>query len=313
MAYVDPAVLIHRFVDLDKESSFNSSVEHVIVNKTYPRPVEILVLGGSSMHDAVPDGQNAESVLEQACGRVPKLLNAATSGQHATDGWAIIDALEGPPPKIILVGLSAGRLDVARGDGPYALSGQKVSLPQSPTAVALALQHGTSRVAPFDFFAQIRRLRDTLAVSMAQSALEPGGDLAVKAPSLVSANPVQDYKKHVLLMEDIGNEGEMAAYWTAFAQRMQRRGSQVYFVWTPLSPVGQALDARSVPNKIRALNALSQTAPVVDMSQIRRLTIADFRDTLHLNSNGARKLWPEIVRNSATQGLCKILGDGDRP
>jgi hypothetical protein len=312
LAFADPAIWVHRLVALGPDSTYNRSVEHAIVNKTYRQPVDILALGGSSLHDAVPELQEAETVLAKQCGGRVNLFNAATSGQHATDGWAIVEALEGPPPKIIFVGLSAGRLDSGRGNGPYALVGQKVALPHSPTAAIMARDHGSSSVEWFDFFAQFRRLRDTLAVSLAQQVVTSGPNSAIEDQPLTSANALADYKKHLLLMKDIENEGEMTAYWVDFARRMQKRGSEVYFIWTPIAPVGQALDARFAPNKTRALGKLGQVASVLDLSHDPQLTLGDFRNTLHLSTDGATKLWPVIIRRLAALGLCRTLVDRQR-
>jgi hypothetical protein len=308
---VSPAMVVLRHFDIPAYPPDAVYVSRKVVREYRHETPDVVVLGGSSMRDAVPPQHIAAVELSKACGESTGIFNAATSAQHPTDGWAILDAMHGPAPRLVVIGLTYGRLSAPRNRDPYDFSKQVVELPRSPSAFWIGVGRADVRENIFDFFPQLRRLNWTFAelrkppMSGRFRHFDDRTDLTSKQFSPSQKDYVVQ-KYHALEAENLqATAPAMTEYWTEFANAMQARGSKVLFVWTPISPEFAPFSKKLAPTMAAAFAQLSAVAPVFDMQRVTSLPTDDFRDPLHLNVAGRKKTWGVIARYLADHGACR--------
>jgi hypothetical protein len=308
---VSPAMLVLRHIDIGVYPPDPAYVSRKVVREYRHETPDIIILGGSSMRDAVPPQQLAAAELSKYCGETTGIFNAATSSQHPVDGWAILDAMHGPPPRLVVVGLTYGRLSASRSRDPHDFSKQVVELPRSPSAFWRSVGRADVRDNIFDFFPQLRRLNWTFTEVRKSSSTKRsrhfddrmGVSIGQFSPS-DKTYLVQKYS--ALEAENLPSMApEMTEYWIDFARTMKARGSKTLFVWTPISPEFEPFSKKLAPTIQTAFARLSAAAPVLDLQRAAPMPTDDFRDPLHLNVAGRTKAWGVIVRYLAQHGACR--------
>jgi hypothetical protein len=315
LALVSPSTFVHTYFTSREFLPDQAYVGHVITREFAKEPPDILFLGGSSMRDALPPRGFGEATLAGICKAKLRMFAAATSAQHPTDGWAIVDALRKKPPKMIVVGLTYRRLAMDPAHQPYDLSEQTADLPRSPSAFWDAVSRADLSAGLFDFFSQIRRLtrwkglldptndRNGMPIRVARDIHDrttlPGTPIPVSQKQYLAQKMYALWGDHYKR-----NSKEMAQYWTRFAARMRARGSRVIFVWTPVSEETDALTLTYQAETMAAMATLAATAPTLDLRDHLRGSPNDFRDPLHVTAAGRAKTWPTISRFVAAHGGC---------
>jgi hypothetical protein len=313
---ISPAQLIHRYFRPTQHPQDQAFVAQASLREFKNSKPDILFLGGSSMRDAVPPRDQADRDLSLACGKSIKMFAAATSSQHPTDGWAILDQLKTPLPRLIVVGLSYGRVSQGPGDNPNNQLNQKVELPRSPTIFWENARKGDLRGGFSDFLPQLKRLnwtikslrRDRFSVNAANQI-----DLFDRGvyPNTI-ATPAEKIfltqKIYALEADDLRRGAKpLTKYWLEFARKLEKKGTKIVFVWTPISAEAQTLIRSYSPLMKENLELLSRRVDTLDLRSFITTDPLDFRDPVHVSFKGRMKTWPKIVDFIALQGGCREL------
>jgi hypothetical protein len=274
-----------------------------------------LFLGGSSMRDAVPPRPIVESDLTQMCRTKITAFPAATSSQSTVDGWAILDALKGSAPRLVVVGLTYGRLSTSRNRDPYSLQGQVVELPRSSTAEMISLTHADLSDNAFDFFSQLRRLNWSISTLKSELLTPPPQTTPAISmydrtvvPNIVLSSAEKTFFVQKLYATESANyrsgAPEMTANWTNFAEIVRKRGSEIIFIWTPLSDEMEPITRTYASLTEQVISQLSKTAPVLDLRNALPSSPGSFRDPLHLSIKGREETWSRIMKFLVGRGAC---------
>ena len=312
---ISPSFLLHNHFSSKEYLTDTAYVGHVVAKDYVKESPDILFLGGSSMRDALPPRDGGAAAFTQVCKVDVTMFAAATSSQHPTDGWAIIDALPEKSPRTIVVGLTYGRLMLQSALEPYDLSKQTVELPRSSTVFWDGVRRGNLSDGILDFFSQLRRLRwsiESIGQRLKGKSIPNGVSRDVhdrtSLPDSTIPIPEKQYlveKMYAMWDDDYAkNARNMGKYWAQFANRMKARGSQVIFIWTPISDETEPL-TRSYETETRAvMSTLAAAAPTLDLRKLPESSPDDFRDPLHVTIQGRSKTWPIMKRFIAAHGGC---------
>lgn len=311
--FVQPTTLAHRLIRTDVVPTDSAYVGRMIAVDPHSAAPDVLVLGGSSMQLMIP--RDANTRMRQLCGRDIHLFNAASSSQHPSASWAIVDALR-RPPSLIVVGLSYRRLMRTPFADPYRLEQQRVELPRSPTMFRAALLRGRLDAGLFDSLAQLklmdweRRLFVATVRGHGELPIAPGA----RHEADLSADTVRSPSDKQMLADTMevidGNAlarsvDEMTRFWIDFAHAMAARGSRTLFVMTPYSREADSMTRAYAQPLSHAMNALGVGAglPAHDMRDIA-LSDDEFRDPIHLTYAARDRIWPSFSRTLARSGGC---------
>jgi hypothetical protein len=315
LCLVSPANLFHRYVNITTFPIDAAYVAQSITRDFSNSGPDILFLGGSSMRDAVPPRPIVESDLTQMCRTKITAFPAATSSQSAVDGWAILDALKGYAPRLVVVGLTYGRLSTSRNRDPYSLQGQVVELPRSSTAEMISLTHADLSDNAFDFFSQLRRLNWSISALKSELLTPPPQTTPAISmydrtvvPNIVLSSAEKTFFVQKLYATESANyrsgAPEMTANWTNFAEIVRKRGSEIIFIWTPLSDEMEPITRAYASLTEQVISQLSKTSPVLDLRNALPSSPGSFRDPLHLSIKGREETWPRIMKFLVGRGAC---------
>lgn len=318
---LQPAALLHRNFVHDRPPPDRAYVGQKVYQTFALQSPDVLILGGSSMREMIPAPDLKSGGWQALCAGQARLLNAATSSQHPSDGYAIVDALPSRE-MLVVVGLNSRRLTVDKRSDPFDLSGQTVELPRSAQAARAALHHGRFDVGAFDFFDQIRRVQwslQSLYLSTRGTSFAGSGAVGPGQPrddrSAYPDAPLSPEEKQLiadkLLLTSLHYEKTAprpaTEYWLDFGRYIRASGGNVLFVRTPRSPEAQAYDRTTASLSEAALLKIGQEFPVLDFVKLPSaagLGAVDFHDPVHVSHAGRDRLWPTLARSIAATKAC---------
>ena len=319
LLWVDPVTIIHSRLKGDVYPPDAAYVGLHIVRDYSDSAPDILILGGSSTRELVPDRQIANAWFRTRCDHDIQLFNAATSSQEPADSRAIADAL-GEAPRVVVIGLSYRRLMRTREEDVYSPHSQTVALPSSMKVSIASLTRGDMRAGLFDFFAQVQRAEWSIAALRAEMGKSPrplkkrdhhDRDVSPATPIPSSTKRYMADQMFVLAGDDMPRTSrEMTEYWLRFAREMSRRGAAPLFVMTPYSPEAESLEREYAGSVGPALARLAEEYPVLDLRSRVRLQAADFADPTHLSDAGRIKAWPMLAEAIGETYGCPAFAAG---
>ena len=256
--------------------------------------LDVLIVGSSDMREFFPHNNELRVLFESKCDRRINVFNAASSNQSLAGSLAILDAAEkvGVSPKVVIVGLTQGRLAADNSNPRVSLEKNKLVLP--PPTLLLRELNATDYIShALSSWALALRLwrygNNVRDISFAQT-FEAKSDnrhfysfppLSIKEKGKImaqnSAVNVDNFKNNAHV--------SMERYNHYFSQL----GIPIIFVFTPRSPLAREELNALEPLRSEAIEALNNPLPLVDLLFSDFLEEEDFFDTSHLLLSGRSK------------------------
>lgn len=296
----------------ESRQSFTQYVPAQIYFDRDLKDLDVLIVGSSDMREFFPHNSELRALFESKCDKRVKVFNAASSNQSLAGSLAVFDGAKkvGLSPKVVIVGLTEGRLAADNSSPTASLEKNQLVLPPS-----IHLLEGLNAIDylsyAFSSWATALRLwaygNDVPHITFTQTF-----ETKPTNRHFYSFPPLNIEEKGKLLAQNsavyIDNFSENALVsMERYNYYFSQVGVPVIFLFTPRSPLAWGDLNKLEPLRSKAINGLENPLPLVDMLFTDFLEEEDFFDSSHLLPSGRYKVWQSHIGSSLIRSACSAL------
>ncbi|MDA7774810.1 hypothetical protein N8993_11590 [Pseudomonadales bacterium] len=292
--------------------SFTQYVPNQLYFDKTLQDLDVLIVGSSDIREFFPHNDELLELFAKKCGNPVKAFNGASSSQSLAGSLAVVDVAHkiGLSPKVVIIGLSEGRLTLDNTSPVVALDRQRIVLPPSDQLIGdlhpvdWLARHAT-------LWAEVSRLwmygNEVKNFSFDQRQEIPSSNQNRYAPPPLPS--LEKNKRLALDAKILHNHFRLNAVTSMkmYRDHFAKSEAPIFFLYTPRSPL--AWDRLQEIEKTRrhAIGNSNESLPVVDMQFTDFLIDSDFYDSSHLLPQGREKIWHSKVGLDFVQSICDQL------